>query len=189
MKFMFGLHHPLTCNPWTTLSNPCNKVRGKYNSKEVFLRLPSCIFVTAFLFLRPLFVRLILVSLWCCRWLYNSSGYLLWLVVERRLMCWHIVYCFSSCAIWKTHNWTSDVSLIRELRLYEFEPDHHVTEASKNIWEAKSEDSTVTKWFKNFHDQAEWSRHKTLDSEAMLKTIDANPPSGTRGVTGEIDIS
>ena len=31
-------------NPWTTLSNPCNKVRGKYVVKEVFLR--------------PLFVRL-----------------------------------------------------------------------------------------------------------------------------------
>ena len=30
-------------NPWTTLSNPCNKVRGKYNWKEVFLRLPSCV--------------------------------------------------------------------------------------------------------------------------------------------------
>ena len=31
-------------NPWTTLTNPCNKVRGKYVVKEVFLR--------------PLFVRL-----------------------------------------------------------------------------------------------------------------------------------
>ena len=40
MKFMFGLRHPLTCNPSTTLSNPCNKVRGEYFSKEV-LRLPS----------------------------------------------------------------------------------------------------------------------------------------------------
>ena len=28
-------------NLWTTLSNPCNKVRGKHNCKEVFLRLPS----------------------------------------------------------------------------------------------------------------------------------------------------
>ena len=43
MKFMFGLQHPLTCKPWTTLSNPGNKVRGKYNYKEVFLRLPSCV--------------------------------------------------------------------------------------------------------------------------------------------------
>ena len=29
-------------NPWTTLSNPCNKVRGEYFSKEVFLR-PWCV--------------------------------------------------------------------------------------------------------------------------------------------------
>ena len=42
MKFMFGLQHPLTCNPSTTLSNPCNKVRGNYVVKEVFLCLPSC---------------------------------------------------------------------------------------------------------------------------------------------------
>ena len=41
MKFMFGLQHPLTWKLWTTLSNPCNKVRGKYVVKEVFLRLPS----------------------------------------------------------------------------------------------------------------------------------------------------
>ena len=43
MKFMFGLQHPLTCKPWTTLSNPCNKVRGKYICKEVFLRLSACV--------------------------------------------------------------------------------------------------------------------------------------------------
>ena len=48
MKFMFGLQHPLSCNPSTTLSNPCNKVRGQYFSKAVFmrplfLRFPSCV--------------------------------------------------------------------------------------------------------------------------------------------------
>ena len=31
---MFGLQHPLTCKPWTTLLNPCNKVRGKYMLKK-----------------------------------------------------------------------------------------------------------------------------------------------------------
>ena len=41
LQFMFGLQLPLTCNPWTILSNPCNKVRGKYICKEVFVRLPS----------------------------------------------------------------------------------------------------------------------------------------------------
>ena len=40
---MFGLQHPLTCKPRTTLSKSCNKVRGEYFSKEVFLRLPSCV--------------------------------------------------------------------------------------------------------------------------------------------------
>ena len=36
---MFSLQLPLTCKPWTTLSNLTNKVRGKYFYKEVFLRL------------------------------------------------------------------------------------------------------------------------------------------------------
>ena len=69
---MFGLQHPLTCKPWTTLSNPCNKVRAKYFSKEVFLRLPSCVFI-----MRRLFMRLSLIlcrcdAEWWCRWLYNT---------------------------------------------------------------------------------------------------------------------
>ena len=73
MKFMFGLQHPLTCKPWTTLSNPCNKVRGEYLSKEVFLRPPSCVFI-----MRRLFMRLSLIlcrcdAEWWCRWLYNIS--------------------------------------------------------------------------------------------------------------------
>ena len=60
MKFMFGLQHPLTCKPWTTLSNPCNKVRGKYNCKEVFMRLPSCILIVT------VCVVYSCVCLWCC---------------------------------------------------------------------------------------------------------------------------
>ena len=83
MKFMFGLQHPLKCKLWTTLLNPCNKVRGKYISKEVFLR-P--------LFLRlPSFMRLnygvvvmlheyvyvytsiyMYISAWISRWVYNN---------------------------------------------------------------------------------------------------------------------
>ena len=43
MKFMFGLQHPLTCKPSTTLSNSCNKVRDKNFVKEVFRRFPSCV--------------------------------------------------------------------------------------------------------------------------------------------------
>ena len=36
---MFGLQLHLTRKPWLTFSNPCNKVRGTYIYKEVFLRL------------------------------------------------------------------------------------------------------------------------------------------------------
>ena len=36
---MFGLQLPLTLEPHTTFSNPCNKVRGTYIYKEAFLRL------------------------------------------------------------------------------------------------------------------------------------------------------
>ena len=39
LQFLFGLQLPLTRKPWITFSNPCNKVRGTYFVKEVFLRL------------------------------------------------------------------------------------------------------------------------------------------------------
>ena len=55
---MFGLRLPLTCKPWTTLSNPCNKVRGIYFVKEIFLRLPSCVYVTASFITASLSLRL-----------------------------------------------------------------------------------------------------------------------------------
>ena len=107
MKFMFGLQHPLTCKPWTTLSNPCNKVRGKYVVKEFFLRLSAC-------------VCLIMVSLWCCMnmymyisifimWVYNTNPshtqtfQIKWEVyfskncVARRLYCARRYYCVVVC--------------------------------------------------------------------------------------------
>ena len=37
-------------NPWTTLSNPCNKARGKYICQEVFLCLPSCVLYSCVLY-------------------------------------------------------------------------------------------------------------------------------------------
>ncbi len=43
LLFLFGLQLPLTRKPWTTLSNPYNKVRGIYFYKEVFLRLYYCV--------------------------------------------------------------------------------------------------------------------------------------------------
>ena len=49
-------------NPWSTLSNPCNKVRGKYVVKEVFL----C----------PLFVRLLFIMRMLSLRRYVSSIYM-----------------------------------------------------------------------------------------------------------------
>ena len=90
MKFMFGLRHPLICNPSTTLSNPCNKVRGDYFSKEVFLRLYHAFsflrLYHAFSFLRP--CRCELFYIYMCTyvdvnlhmWLYNIT--LIWCLCQ-----------------------------------------------------------------------------------------------------------
>ena len=43
LQFLFGLQLPLTRKPWITFSNPYNKVRGTYFSKEVFLCLYYCV--------------------------------------------------------------------------------------------------------------------------------------------------
>ena len=54
--------------PWTTFSNPCNKVRGKYVVKEVFLRLPSCV-VSSCVFLSRLSAWVFIIeSLWYGKW-------------------------------------------------------------------------------------------------------------------------
>ena len=53
---------PLTVKPHTTFLNPCDKVRGKYFSKKSScMRLYRC-------------VCLFMVSLWCCRWVYNKAA-------------------------------------------------------------------------------------------------------------------
>ena len=57
MKFMFGLQHTLTCKPWKTLSNPCNKERGIYVVNEVLL---------ASSLLHPLFLRLSVCVVYSC---------------------------------------------------------------------------------------------------------------------------
>ena len=61
LQFMFDLQLPLTCKPWTTLSKPYNKVRGKYIYKEVFLRLSLllCVYVDVNLHM----------------WAYNTSAF------------------------------------------------------------------------------------------------------------------
>ena len=43
IAIIFNLQLPLTVKPHTTFLNPCNKVRGKYFVKEVFLRLYHCV--------------------------------------------------------------------------------------------------------------------------------------------------
>ena len=57
-----SLSHANPEQPFCTLTN---KVRGKYICKEVFLRLSACVCLCHCV--------LIIVSLWCCRWAYNTS--------------------------------------------------------------------------------------------------------------------
>ena len=83
MKFMFGLQHPLTCNPSTTLSNPCKKVRGKNIVNEVFLRLYHVSFIPAFSFLRPLFLRLLSLRRYVSRiYMYATSLPIIWVLFQ-----------------------------------------------------------------------------------------------------------
>ena len=91
-------------------------------------------------------------------------------------------------------------SLIRDFILYEFELGHNIVEATKNVCCAKTKGavdrSTVTRWFnkfcsgwKNVDNQARLSRAKTVDSEAVLKAIEADPGISTRGISGKLSIS
>ena len=71
MKFMFGLHHPLTCKPWTTLSNLA--INWEVN---MLLRKSSCVLHSCVFIMRRFFMRLSLMlcrcdAEWWCRWLYN----------------------------------------------------------------------------------------------------------------------
>ena len=72
---------------------------------------------------------------------------------------------------------------------YEFELGHNVEEETKNICCMKDKDtvdhSAVTRWLKNclcckkLDNQAKSGRPKTVDSEAILQAIEANPMSNT----------
>ena len=77
---------------------------------------------------------------------------------------------------------------------------YNTTEATKNICYAKGESSVdysaVSRWLKKFHlgcknldEQAKSGRPKTVDSEALLQVIEANPASYTQRVSGELSIS
>ena len=83
MKFMFGLQHPLTCKPWTTLFNPCNKVRGNYVVKEVLRPSLSCVFLPALSFMHLSLILCRCDAAWTCKWLYNT-----WRAINRLSIIW-----------------------------------------------------------------------------------------------------
>ena len=91
-------------------------------------------------------------------------------------------------------------SLIRNLYFTSLNLAIIVSKQTKNICWAESEDavnhSTVTRWFKifcsackNLNDQVRASRPKTVDSEAVLRAMEANSVSSIQRVLGELDIS
>ena len=101
---MFGLQHPLTCNPWTTLSNPCNKVKGKYVVKK-----SSCVFLLASLSL----CRCELFYIYMCMyvdvnlymWLYNITikmESIVWKPWDKKKKWTNLIYLKTS-PINKTH--------------------------------------------------------------------------------------
>ena len=82
---------------------------------------------------------------------------------------------------------------------YEFKLSLNTEEVPKNISCMKGEGvvdhSRITRWFKKFRsgcknldDQARSGRSKTVDSEAVLQTIEANPVSNTRRGSDELGI-
>ena len=82
--------------------------------------------------------------------------------------------------------------------LYNFKLGHNVVEATKNICNAKSEDTfdygIVTRCFKKFRckkldDQARPGGSKTVDFESVLQAIEETLESSTLRVPGELSIS
>ena len=79
-------------------------------------------------------------------------------------------------------------SLIQELILEEFERGYDTVEATKNICWSNGEDlvvhSTVARWFKKIllDNQASLRWLKSVNSEARLQVIKANPTSSTQGL-------
>ena len=83
--------------------------------------------------------------------------------------------------IWKTNRWIYNVFSFENLCF----TTHNVVEAAKNICCAKIESAanhyTRTRWFKKFHldyknfdDHASSGQPKRVDSEALIKPIEAN---------------
>ena len=83
--------------------------------------------------------------------------------------------------------------------LYKFELNYNTGESTKNICCSKGEGtvdhSRVTRWlkkfclgYKNFGYQARSDRPKSVDSGAMLQTIEANLVCSTQRVSGKLKI-
>ncbi len=84
--------------------------------------------------------------------------------------------------------------------LYEFEPGHNATLATKDICGIKDEDvvdnNTVTRRLKKFRTRCknldDWARSdwpKTVGCEALLQNIRANSVSSTRNLTVQCGLS
>ena len=98
----------------------------------------------------------------------------------------------------KVAHMNAQCSLVWELMFYEFELGHNTVEAPRNICCAKGEgavdQSTVSRWLKKFrsvcknlNDRARSGRWpKTVDSEAVIKVIEANPVSSIWTVSCEL---
>ena len=97
------------------------------------------------------------------------------------------------------HNWSYQKRNIQRGLMREFKLSYNAGEANKNICCLKGESeldySIVTRWLKKFllcckdtDDQARSGRPKSVDSDAILKAVEANPVSVIWRVSGEISI-
>ena len=80
-----GLQHPLTCKPWTTLSNPCNKVSGKYICKEV-----SCVFLLA-----SFITASVIIASVCIQYIYVCNNHYIDYVPVY--ICIRVIYLYIFC--------------------------------------------------------------------------------------------
>ena len=91
-------------------------------------------------------------------------------------------------------------SLIQELMLYEFKLSHNTVEAIENICYVKSEGvvdhGTVTRWVKKFclgcknlDNQPRPGKPKSVYSEGILQTIEANLVSNIQRPSGKLSMS
>ena len=102
------------------------------------------------------------------------------------MVCWHVVHDL------KTAQKNIHYSLIQELTLYEFKLGCNVAEETKNICYTNGEGAvyywTVSRWLKKICLEYKNLNDPTVDFEAMLQAIEANPVSSILRVSGELSI-